>query len=474
MRWTALLAIASSVACGGEVDDVDEAKVIAELSASARRARAIAIRDVAAARGITNGALLAGIGDAETGLAHCWSEATWACQGPFSSSCNGPVIAGAGDGPCSIRQGGLGMFQFDGGNFDQTLARDGTGILILEGNIDHAVDFVLNMVVRSVYAPATDTGSALAWINSIPISPGNPAYEAWVSTVTRYYNGCGPTASCWSSRRARYKNLTTSIYNEMGGAGFWSPGPSTPPPPLTPASASCGSIGVQEFLGRGASMKSCDGRFLFVHQTDGNVVLYHGSRALWSTGTNGYLTSNLVMQHDGNLVLYASNGSALWSSRTFAFDSTLAIQDDANVVIYAPGPRPIWATHTYVAPPAPPPPPAPSGCGIASGDTVFHRDQRLTSCSGRFFLVHQGDGNVVLYDNQNGSALWSTRTNGRSTDALIMQSDGNLVLYAPGGNPLWSSRTHGNGGAFLAVQDDGNVVVYTAGGRPLWATGTNR
>ena len=76
--------------------------------------------------GPDNAALLAGIGEVETNFAHCWSEATWACQGPASASCGGgPVIAGASDGPCSAQQGGLGMFQFDSGTFSQTLATYG-------------------------------------------------------------------------------------------------------------------------------------------------------------------------------------------------------------------------------------------------------------------------------------------------------------------------------------------------------------
>src|SRR6476469_805479 len=76
------------------------------LTAAQRRARAELVRDTAAAMGVTNAALLAGIGEVETNFAHCWSEATWACQGPASSSCGGgPVIAGASDGPCSAQQG---------------------------------------------------------------------------------------------------------------------------------------------------------------------------------------------------------------------------------------------------------------------------------------------------------------------------------------------------------------------------------
>src|ERR1044071_4805380 len=85
----------------------DERSTEQQLSGAARQPRSAAIRDVAASRGLTNGVLLAGIAQVETGLSHCWSEATWACKGPTSSFCGGPVIAGASDGPCSSQQGGL-------------------------------------------------------------------------------------------------------------------------------------------------------------------------------------------------------------------------------------------------------------------------------------------------------------------------------------------------------------------------------
>jgi hypothetical protein len=122
--------------------------------------------------------------------------------------------------------------------------------------------------------------------------------------------------------------------------------------------------------------------------------------------------------------------------------------------------------------PAPPPaPPPPSGCGIVGANTALAPGEGTHSCSGRFFFVHQTDGNVVLYDN--GHAIWSTSTNGRSTSSLVMQGDGNVVLYS-GSQALWSTGTNGHNGAVLAVQDDGNVVVYGPGNTPLWATGTNR
>jgi hypothetical protein len=191
------------------------------LTAAQRRARAGEIRDAARASGIEQGWLLAGIADAETNMSHCWSELTWACMGPNSDDCGGgPVVAGAADGPCSARQGGLGMFQFDAGDFDDTLAREGARILSISGNVAAAVDFVAAMVVRSTYVPdVADRAQAIAWMNGVRID--NARWDPWVRTVTHYYNGCTPTASCWTARYAHYRDRTADVHDEMGAA-FWS------------------------------------------------------------------------------------------------------------------------------------------------------------------------------------------------------------------------------------------------------------
>lgn len=190
------------------------------LTASERRVRAGQIRDAAAARGMTQGYLLAGIADAETNMSHCWSELTWACQGPVSPDCNdGPVVAGAGDGPCEDRQGGLGMFQFDAGNYDDTLKREGDRILTIDGNVAAAVDFVVAMLIRSTDIDGVeDEAEAIAWSNDV--RPDNERWDPWISTVTRYYNGCAPDASCWTSRYALYEGRTRGVFDELG-AKFW-------------------------------------------------------------------------------------------------------------------------------------------------------------------------------------------------------------------------------------------------------------
>ena len=276
------------------------------------------------------------------------------------------------------------------------------------------------------------------------------------------------TACPGDSLRGRLEELRNRARN-AGNA----PPPPPPPPAAHPprdATAACGLVGSNELLARGARMKSCNGLYDLVHQTDGNVVLYNtwSGSAVWSTGTHGRATSIFIMQHDGNLVLYAPGGAALWSSGTHGrYGAFLGVQDDGNVVIYAPGA--VWSTNTVGAGGTPPPPPG--TCGALVPDRALGVNDSLTSCSGRYLLVHQGDGNVVLYNTANGSALWATGTNGRATSTFVMQGDGNLVLYGPGGAALWSSGTHGNLGAWLAVQDDGNAVIYT-GNRPLFATGT--
>ena len=234
------------------------------------------------------------------------------------------------------------------------------------------------------------------------------------------------------------------------------------------------SLAPGAFLAVGESLTSCRGKAKLVHQLDGNVVVYDtaNQRALWATGTDGKSTNSFVMQDDGNLVLYAGAGDALWAAGTNgSTGATVVMQDDGNLVIYSPESEPLWSTNTKVAAPPPPFPPAPAPCGgLQPGDSLS-RGQSVSSCSGQFMLIHQLDGNLVLYD-EKGSPLWATQTHGKASTSVEMQSDGNLVLY-DGSTPLWSSGTHGNAGATLWLQDDGNAVVY-ADPRPLWASGTNR
>jgi hypothetical protein len=91
----------------------------------------------------------------------------------------------------------------------------------------------------------------------------------------------------------------------------------------------------------------------------------------------------------------------------------------------------------------------------------------MLSESGRYRLTYQADGNLVLVDTQGDVRLWATDTAGISPGQVVMH--GNLVMLDAAGAVVWASGTGGNPGAFLVVQDDGNVVIYRPDGQPVWA-----
>ena len=106
-----------------------------------------------------------------------------------------------------------------------------------------------------------------------------------------------------------------------------------------------------------------------------------------------------------------------------------------------------------------------AGQGLRTG-------QSLVSDDGRFKLLLQLDGNLVIYDPA-ARPLWASNTAARpEVSDAFMQGDGNLVVYDIAGRPLWASNTWGHPGAWLNMQDDGNLVVYDSGNRPLWASDT--
>ncbi|MCA1696594.1 MAG: LysM peptidoglycan-binding domain-containing protein [Actinobacteria bacterium] len=105
-------------------------------------------------------------------------------------------------------------------------------------------------------------------------------------------------------------------------------------------------------------------------------------------------------------------------------------------------------------------------------------DQKLTSSNGKYTLIMQGDGNLVLYTESNAS-VWATRTQGSGAVRASLQDDGNLVLYTKEERrfrkdvavAVWASETSGEN-VRLILQDDRNLVIYTSDGRALWASGT--
>ncbi|MCO7224737.1 cellulase family glycosylhydrolase [Pleionea sp. CnH1-48] len=105
-----------------------------------------------------------------------------------------------------------------------------------------------------------------------------------------------------------------------------------------------------------------------------------------------------------------------------------------------------------------------SGGSSNNWKTVFSNAAELVvgqvyySNNNEFRLVMQGDGNLVLY-RSNGTPVWHTSTHGNHGARCFLQSDGNLVIYSTSGQPLWHTHTYGNSGAILQMSNDGKIRI---------------
>lgn len=258
------------------------------------------------------------------------------------------------------------------------------------------------------------------------------------------------------------------------GAGLLSVG--GPAPTAAASTVSPSVLAVGETLMPGEFLLTPDGRYRLDMQPDGNLVLDNTSCvpgqstcALWSLGTYGQPGNRLTLQTDGNLVLYSQTGRAVWATMTNGTGSAnvFRLQNDTNMVVYS-GTRPVWYSGTiwnyaHVA-------------GRPVGD--------LRSLTSRYVFATPGNG-MAIWDNVTTDAsrriLWSMSCLNDSRviceidrgGQLVLQTDGNLVWYMPGRNggmvAVWNTNTSGAGPtANLIMQDDGNLVLYDLWHRPLW------
>lgn len=80
----------------------------------------------------------------------------------------------------------------------------------------------------------------------------------------------------------------------------------------------------------------------------------------------------------------------------------------------------------------------------------------------------QHDGNLVLYTvKYDWQRVWASNTTG-SDNRLILQNDGNMVIYDSNNRPIWHTGTVN--GHQLYVENDGSIVLYDFDIIPVWSS----
>ena len=215
------------------------------------------------------------------------------------------------------------------------------------------------------------------------------------------------------------------------------------------------------------TLTSADGNYQLMLQDDGDLVLNRINKPhslIWSAGIKGKHPLKAVMQDDGSFVVYDKEGKELWNSgSTGNPGAVLGFAEDGRLTLSANG-KTVWKSgrnHVWT---------------LNSGEELLVGD-KLTSPNGKVQLLMQADGNLVLYytdTDDSADALWATGTAGKSSQKVIMQADGNLVVYDSAGTYFWSSDTVGKNGAKLFCQDDGILFIHNYSTKALvWNTGVH-
>ena len=166
----------------------------------------------------------------------------------------------------------------------------------------------------------------------IPFNPNGSSFDLAEWHVWNDALGYLPHFFWGASNSGWWTSCGNSVWNDGTGVGVH---------------ITSDTLNPGDALAPGMARYSSDGRFTFVYQTDGNLVLYQsGVGAIWNTQTitsAGYA----VMQTDGNFVLYNPSWQPYWATNTWGNSGAwLIVQNDGNVVIYRSNGTPMWWTGT--------------------------------------------------------------------------------------------------------------------------------
>jgi len=265
----------------------------------------------------------------------------------------------------------------------------------------------------------TDALGRLVEVDEPGSTPVQVNYSATLLTDGNFVLENAAGTGIWST--GTYGTNATSIYMQDDGnlvlyVFKWQAGVYAAPSPGPYPAASC-SIGsylmVNQRLNANQCLVSPHGQYLLYMAPDGNFYIYDlaHNTGTWGPGTYGHPGAYAIMQGDGNFCIYDANNVYLWCSGTSGTNADrLNMEDDGRIIIY----KSAWNSGTSQQPSGtaivhP-------GCDVGNsglGSTgILGSGSCLVSPNGRFELLLQADGNLVIYDRSvtPNAALWSTGT----------------------------------------------------------------
>jgi hypothetical protein len=287
--------------------------------------------------------------------------------------------------------------------------------------------------------------------------------------------------------------LAATILTQMGFVPMSAHAQVPTPTPFPPNSILSGKLLSGQYLSANEQLVSPNGKTRLIMQYDGNLCMYRvdNGQFLWESGLHG--ADKVHLQEDGDLVMqvdYHDGFEITWHTDTGGNPGAiLVLRDDGNLVIVDTKGTVLWASNTAwnTAAPAATPAPAPTlvptpaptattapvGPARLNANQLLSVNQQLVSSNGKARLVMQSDGNLVLYRVADNRALWASGTYGKPMTQALMQTDGNFVGYNAGKTiAYWSSGTSGYPGASVVLGDDGDLKVVHPSGAVLWWSGT--
>jgi hypothetical protein len=119
------------------------------------------------------------------------------------------------------------------------------------------------------------------------------------------------------------------------------------------------------------------------------------------------------------------------------------------------------------------------GSTLGAGNSL-NTDDYLLSADGLYQLILQDDGNLVLYEiGQAKVSFWASNTQGQGAEYAIMQRDGNFVIYDGNTPPnaVWATSTSGSSDCELILKTDTEgfpfLEIFDNGSEPPGIIWTN-